>query len=273
MKSTERRKTIVIAEIGENHIGDMALARKMVVEAASAGADIVKFQSYRGTDVAPDDPEKEWFTKVQLPDEMHFELKELSRKNGVEFLSSPFTVERAIFLCEKVGLKKIKIASSEMLNFRLLDYVNQHAETVFLSTGLATIEEIRQAVKRLDKVKDCCLLHCVTQYPAPPEEINLSVITRMRQEFPGYSIGFSDHTLGILAPVVAAALGAEVIEKHFTLDKRLPGTDHVLSVDPPQLKEMVRQIRQVETLLGDPSRKPTEAEKKIIQFVRNRFPK
>ncbi|MBI1976828.1 MAG: N-acetylneuraminate synthase family protein [Candidatus Omnitrophica bacterium] len=251
----------------------MKKARQMVVEAAKAGADIVKFQSYRGMDVAPDDPEREWFAKVELSDEMHFELKELAEKNGVEFLSSPFTVERAVFLCEKVGLKKIKIASSEMLNLRLLDYVNRHAETVFLSTGLATIDEIRQAVSRLDKVKVCYLLHCVTQYPTPPEDINLSVITRMKREFPGYRVGFSDHTLGILAPVIAAALGAEVIEKHFTLDKTLPGTDHILSVDPPELKEMVRQIRQVEALLGDPLKKPTGAEKAMIQFVRTRFPK
>lgn len=273
MKPVERRETIVIAEIGENHLGEKGRARQMVIEAAKAGADIVKFQSYRGSDVADNDPEKEWFVKVELSDEMHFELKELAEKNGVEFLSSPFTVERAGFLCEKVGLKKIKIASSEMLNLGLLDYVNHHADTVFLSTGMATFEEIRQAVGHLSKVRQCYLLHCVTQYPVQPQDVNLAVITRFKKEFPEYSIGFSDHTIGIMASVIAVALGAEVIEKHFTLDKTLPGTDHVLSMDSQELREMIRQIRQVEVLLGDPDKKPIEAEKKIVQFVRARFPK
>lgn len=268
-----RPKTIVVAEIGENHIGDMDLARKMLVEAAKAGADIVKFQSYRGEDVAEGDPEKEWFTKVALPDTMHFELKRLAEQQGVEFMSSPFSLERAQFLCEELGLKKIKIASSEMLNMSLLDYVNERAETVFLSTGMATLTEIQEALGHLGKVKTCYILHCVTQYPAQPEDANLGVITTLRTVFPNHPIGYSDHTLGVQAVVTAVALGAQVIEKHFTLDKDLPGTDHLLSVTPDELNQMIRQIRQVEILLGDPVKKPTRGEREIIQFVRSRFPK
>ena len=139
-------KTIIIAEIGENHIGDMNLARKMIEGAAKAGADMVKFQSYLASEVADDDPEKDWFAKVQLSDEAHRKLKEYAQKCGIEFLSSPFSLNRAKLLCEGLGLKKIKIASSEMLNFPLLDYIDRHAETVFLSTGMATLEEIKLAL-------------------------------------------------------------------------------------------------------------------------------
>jgi sialic acid synthase SpsE len=268
-----RGKTIIIAEIGENHIGDWNLARKMVIAAAEAGAHIVKFQSYLGAEVADDDPEKEWFTKVQLPDEMHFELKALAEQHGVEFLSSCFTLSRARFLVERLGLRKIKVASSEILNFGLLDYLNGRVDTVILSTGMATLDEVREAVSHLQGVKNLYILQCTTQYPCPPEQANLAVIPTLRAAFPQHHVGFSDHTLGILAPLIAVALGAEIIEKHFTLDKSLPGTDHVLSVTPEELREMIQQIRQVEVLLGSASKEPTEAESRIVDFVRTRFPK
>jgi sialic acid synthase SpsE len=264
-------KTLVIAEIGENHIGEMERAKRMVAEAAKAGADIVKFQSYLASEVRDDDPEKEWFAKVALSDEAHYVLKEYAEQHGVEFLSSPFSLNRAKLLCEGLGLKKIKIASSEMLNFSLLDYVNRHAEEVFLSTGMATTSEIRLALHHLDRVKACYIMHCVTQYPARPEQVNLRVLTNLKAAFPDYHIGYSDHTIGILAPVIAVALGAEAIEKHFTLDKTLPGTDHVLSATPKELKEMVHQIRETEQILGRPSKEPTPEEKKIRNFVRHRF--
>lgn len=266
-------KTIIIAEIGENHIGDWDLARKMVVAAAEAGADMVKFQSYLGAEVADDDPEKEWFTKVQLPDDLHFELKALAEQHGVEFLSSCFSLGRARFLVEELGLGKIKVASSEMLNFGLLDYLNSRVDTVFLSTGMATLDEVRGAVSHLRDVKDLYILQCTTQYSCPPEQANLAVIPTLRAVFPQHHVGFSDHTIGILAPVVAVALGAEVVEKHFTLDKSLPGTDHVLSVTPDELREMVGMIREVEVLLGSPVKEPTASERSIVEFVRSRFPK
>lgn len=266
-------KVLIIAEIGENHIGDMERAMRMIAEAAKAGVDMVKFQSYLASEVADSDPEKEWFAKVQLSDEAHYELKECAEQHDVEFISSPFSFNRAKLLCEGLGLKKIKIASSEMLNFPLLDYINQHAEVVFISTGMATLDEIKLALSHLSQVKTCYIMHCVTQYPARIEDVNLSVLTTLKAAFSNYLIGYSDHTVGTLAPVIAAALGAQAIEKHFTLDKTLPGTDHVLSVTPQQLREMVQMIRETETILGRPIKEPTSKEKEIKDFVRGRFPK
>ena len=268
-----KRKTIIIAEMGENHIGDMELAKRMIAEAAAAGVDIVKFQSYLASEVADNDPEKEWFKKVQLSDEVHYELKEYAEKHGIEFLSSAFSINRAKLLCEGLGLRKIKIASSELLNLPLLDYVNERAETVFLSTGMATLEEIKEALEHLNKVKTCYIMHCVTQYPTKPEDVNLRAIVTLKTTFPEYHIGYSDHTIGIQAALTAVALGAEVIEKHFTRDKSLPGTDHILSADPNELRELVKKIEEVEILRGSYIKKPTEEEKKIKSLVRSRFPK
>jgi sialic acid synthase SpsE len=268
-----KHNTLIIAEIGENHGGDWDLARQMVVAAGDAGADAVKFQSYLGTDVAEDDPERDWFTEVQLPDDMHFELKNLAEAHSMEFLSSCFSLERARFLVEQLGSDEIKVASSEMLNFGLLDYLNERARTVYISTGLATLDEVNEAISHLQDVPDVCILQCTTQYPCPTREANLSVITTLKGAFPQRRVGYSDHTVGSLAPVAAVALGAEVVEKHFTLDKSLPGTDHVLSATPDELSEMVRMIRVVEVLLGNPIKEPTASEQSILEFVRQRFPK
>lgn len=268
-----RPPTIVIAEIGENHLGDMVMARKMIEGAAEAGADIVKFQSYRSEDVASDDPEKDWFAKVQLSDDDHRMLKEAAGRRGVEFLSSPFTVERARFLCEALGLTAIKIASSEMLNIPLLEYVNRHARTVYLSTGLATLEEVEEAVSHLSAVPRRYLLQCTTQYPTRPEDANLNVLRTLAERFSGWRIGYSDHTVGVTAAIAAVALGATVIEKHVTMDKTLPGTDHVLSATPEELRVMIRAIREVEALLGNAAKQPVSGERSIREFVRRRFPK
>lgn len=266
-------RTIVIAEIGENHLGDLERAARMVAAAAAAGADCVKFQSYRGRDVADDDPEKDWFERVELSDEAHYALREHARRHGVEFLSSPFTLERARFLLEELGLTKIKIASSEMLNYPLLDYVNARAQTVFLSTGMSTLEEVDRALARLKRVPERYVLHCVTQYPAEPGELNLRVIRTLQTVFADCRVGYSDHSLGIDACLAAAACGAQVIEKHFTLDKTLPGTDHVLSVTPDELRELVTRLRRLETMLGSPVKQPTPRELLIRESVRGRFAK
>ena len=268
-----RKRTTIIAEIGENHSGDWGLARRMVQAAAQAGADAVKFQSYRADSVSEQDPEKEWFARVQLPDELHFELLKLAKQNEVEFLSSPFTVERARFLMERLGLRSVKIASSELLNRPLLEYVNSRVQTVYLSTGMATLEEIKEAVGWLDQAPEVIVMHCVSQYPVRDEDANVKAIELLREVFPSHSIGYSDHTVGTLAAVIAVALGASVIEKHFTIDKSLPGTDHILSADPQELQEMVQRIRQVETLLGTARKQPTPRELELLDLVRGRFPK
>ena len=266
-------RTTIIAELGENHVGDWDRARRMVIAAAEAGVDIVKIQSYLGSDVADDDPEKAWFTQVQVPDAIHVELAELARRHGVEFLSSPFTVERARFLCEGLGLRSIKVASSELLNRALLDYINGYAETVYLSTGMATLEEIGHALRELPKVARVVIMHCVTQYPLKDDDANLLAIQALREAFPDRPIGYSDHTIGLVAPLAAVALGACVIEKHFTLDRSLPGTDQILSVTPEELRTLVGQIRHVERLLGSPQKQPVAAELAIRDAVRSRFPK
>lgn len=263
----------IIAEIGENHVGDWDLARRMVVEAARAGADIVKFQSYRGDDVSDEDPEKAWFKQVELPDALHLEFAQLAKEHGVEFLSAPFTIERAQWLCERMGLSAIKIASSELTNGPLLDYLNGRVDTVYLSTGMATLDEIHRALGYLGAVPQVVIMHCVTQYPLKDEDANLNAIQLLRQTFPAHPVGYSDHTVGLLAPVLAVALGASVIEKHFTLDKSLPGTDHVLSVTPQELNNLVQWIRQSERLLGIAEKRPLAAELEIRDRFRQRFPK
>lgn len=265
--------TTVIAEIGENHTGDWDLAREMIDEAADAGADIVKFQSYFGEMVAEDDPEREWFGKVELPDEIHFDLKQYAEARGVEFLSSPFNIERTKFLVEELGLSAVKVASPVMLNYEVLDYLNGCVEMVYISTGLSTLEEVRDAVSHLSNVENVCIMQCSSEYPCPSSNANLSVIETYREEFPDRTVGFSDHTLGTFPPAMSVALGATAIEKHFTLDKSLEGTDHMLSVTPAELREMIGQIEQVETLLGSATKAPTGEEADMIEFVRNRFNK
>ena len=264
---------ITIAEIGENHIGDISLAKKMIQKAAESGANIVKFQSYLGSDFKDDDPEKEWFTSVELSNEAHFELKKFADQSNIEFLSSPFSLERARFLCEELKLNKIKIASGMMMNFRVLDYINSSdIETVFLSTGMATLDEISEALKHLQNISNIFLLHCVTQYPCREEEANLKAILTLKNKF-NLPVGYSDHTLGIDACLAAVALGATIIEKHFTLDKNCQeGTDHILSATPDELKRMVETIRRIEIMLGDGVKQPSSGENKIIDFVRTRFP-
>lgn len=265
-------KVIIIAEIGENHLGDIKLAKKLIKEAADAGVDYVKFQSYKPENFRRDDPEYKWFKKVYLSDEAHFILKEFAQRYKIKFLSSPFSLERAKFLCETLRLKEIKIASGIMLNFPILDYINERTDTVFLSTGMANIKEIKTALSHLNKVKKCYILHCVTQYPCKDEEADLLAIKTLQETFPEHEIGYSDHTIGYLAPLLAVSLGATVIEKHFTFDKNTKkGTDHILSVESAELKDMVDSIGKIKLLMGRENKKPSIGERKIKNFIRNRF--
>lgn len=262
---------VVIAEVGENHCGDWGMARELIRVAARAGADYVKFQLYDANAVAADDPEREWLFRVQLPPHRWKELAACALQEGIKPLCTPWNVEKAKIV-RAVTPDAIKIASFHVTDESLLRYVNQHVGTVFLSTGMADMSEIERAVEWLRDVKHLVLLHCVSAYPLPPEHANLRVMDTLRATF-GHraTIGYSDHTIGILAPVAAVAMGAEVIEKHITLDKGLPGTDHVLSADPQELAEMVRQIRVVETLKGAPQKRLTADETKNQRFMRERF--
>lgn len=270
---------LIIAEIGENHFGRMPLAKRMIEEAAIAGADMVKFQSYRGRDFKDDDPEKEWFCQVELSDKRHFELKTFAERVGVEFLSSPFTLERARFLVETLGLKKIKIASGVMMKFDILDYLNTaHIEELFISTGMTRVSEIRESLSHLKNIQNINILHCTTQYPCKDEDANLLALRALKKEFRDYQIGYSDHTIGIDACAVAVGFGARIIEKHFTLNKNWrEGTDHVLSATPGEFKEMIerikriKRIKRIEVMIGSGIKEPTSSEKEILGFVRKRF--
>jgi len=258
----------IIAEIGENHLGNLAMAARMIELAAQAGADYCKFQSYRGADVFVGDPERDWFHRVELSDEAHRSLLVHCRRHGVRFLSSPFTCERADLLLS-LGLTTLKVASSELTNLRLLRHLNGKAERVFLSVGLATEEEIQTALAALSR-SEVTLLHCVSLYPAPPDKINLRSIPYLRERF-GCAVGFSDHTIGHHAALAACALGAQVVEKHVTLSRDLPGTDHVLSLEPAQLRQMVKEIRDLEVMLGAPGKPLSEEERAMIPLMRGRF--
>jgi N,N'-diacetyllegionaminate synthase len=265
-------RTKFIAEIGENHVGKIDIAKDLIEKAAQSGADYVKFQSYKPESLQKDDPEYEWFSKVYLSDEVHYILKIHAERNQVEFLSAPFSLERAKFLCEDLDQNKIKIASGVMMNFEILDYLNSKTiDTIFLSTGMATIAEIAEALKHINNIPNIYILHCVTQYPCKDEDANLKAILTLQKEF-NLPVGYSDHTIGIDACVAAAALGASVIEKHFTFDKEYSeGTDHILSATLVEFKEMVDKIGRIEILLGNGIKQPSESEKEIIQFVRTRF--
>ena len=264
------KKILLIAEIGENHIGKINFSKNMILQAKSAGADFVKFQSYNSDCLKKNDPEYKWFKKVSLGDRDHYYLKKFSEKNKINFFSSPFSLERAEFLCEELKLENIKIASCKMTDLNLLKYLNKNCKTVFLSTGASNLKEIKRSVKILSNV-NVKILHCVSEYPLNPKNANLLAIELLKEKFPGHEIGYSDHTIGNQACYIAMSLGATVIEKHFTLNKRLKGTDHILSATKKEFKELRDFSNNIKLFLGKKQKKPTRKENKIKSFLRNRF--
>ena len=264
------KKITLIAEIGENHIGKINYAEKMILQAKKAGADFVKFQSYNSACLKKKDPEYEWFKKVALSNSDHYRLKKFSIKKRIKFMSSPFSLERAKFLCEDLKLKSIKVASSKMTDLKLLNYLNSRCETIFLSTGASNISEIKKSLKVLSNV-DTKILHCVSEYPLNYKNANLRAIELLKEKFPGHEIGYSDHTIGNLAVITAISLGATVIEKHFTLNKSFKGTDHILSATQKELEEIRNYSHNIFLLRGKKIKTATKKENKIKNFIRNRF--
>jgi len=259
---------IIIAEAGENHLGDMEIAKKLIDLACNAGADYVKFQYYNAEDCADSDPEKDWFRKVQLDVGKLQYLYEYTCVKGIDFLCTPWDVQKAEDLFN-IGIKDMKIASFHITNYAMLKTINRKAEKVFLSTGMCSVDEIDKAVKILDDV-DLYLLHCVSEYPLPEEHVNLLVMDSLRKKY-GCKVGYSDHTIGILAPIAAVARGADVIEKHITLSKTFFGTDHILSADAAEFKVFVEYARRIVNILGTGEKTITEEERKNQDFLRNRF--
>jgi len=259
----------VIAEVGINHNGDMKLAEELVRAAAKAGADAVKLQTYTTEKrVAKDSPIFGLLKNCELSHEEQKELFGLGGELGVMVFSTPFDEEAVDFLKE-TGSLLIKVASFDVVNKRLLKKIAGTGLPVIVSRGMATMEELASALDILDSGNaKSAVLHCVSAYPVPSfADLNLSTIRDLEEKL-ARPAGFSDHTIGISAPVWAVAAGAKIIEKHFTLDTKMEGPDHAISADPTTLREMVDSVREVEAALGSPVSGPIGAEKDILQYRR-----
>jgi N,N'-diacetyllegionaminate synthase len=278
----EGQPCFIIAEAGVNHNGDLKLAKKLVDIAAEAGADAVKFQTFKTESIVTVAAEKaayqqdttgggtqyEMLKKLELGERDFRELANYTKNRGIIFLSTAFDTGSVDSLA-RLGVPAFKIPSGEINNFPLLKYIACQKKPVILSTGMSVMAEVAEAVKFLKKegAADIILLHCVTSYPAKVEDTNLKVMESMRRRF-RLPVGLSDHTAGIYVPVAAVALGACIIEKHFTIDKNMPGPDHRASLEPAELKEMVRAIKDIDKAMGDGLKRPTETEEANKQVAR-----
>jgi len=279
-------KTLIIAEAGVNHNGSLEMAMKMVDAALAAGADAVKFQTFKAEKViavnAPkagyqkettgsDESQLEMIKKLELDEMAHFRLYQYCQKKGIQFLSTPFDLE-SIDLLNRLGLEIFKIPSGEITNLPYLRKLGALNKQIILSTGMADLGEIEDALDVLTEsgtpMENITILHCNTEYPTPLEDVNLSAMLTIRNAFPGISVGYSDHTPGIEVAVAAVALGAAVLEKHFTMDRNLPGPDHKASLEPDELKAMVQAIRNIEKALGDGIKRPSPSEVKNKPIAR-----
>lgn len=271
----------VIAEVGVNHNGDVRLAHKLIDLAVAAGADAVKFQTFTPELLAAEDAPQadyqklgdrarsqvEMLTRLALDEPAHAELKSHADSVGITFLSSPFD-ERAVALLERLGVPAFKIPSGEVTNHQLLRRVAETGAPILMSTGMCTFDEIDEAVALLGPARDrLALLHCVSSYPADPRDCNLRAIELMRSRY-DVPVGWSDHTEGIAIASAAVAVGADLVEKHVTLSRDLPGPDHTASIEPTELRAMVAAIRAVEAALGESHKKPSEAERAIAAVAR-----
>jgi len=274
----------VIAEAGVNHDGDVTRALAMVDAAAAAGADMVKFQSFSANALVTTDAPKagyqaastgdggqyDMLRRLEINRDSHLALKERCDVRGIAFLSSPFDLTSLELLAD-LRLPTLKIPSGEIDNLPFLRRAAPLFPEIILSTGMATLGEIESALHTLTdsgaKLSDIIVLHCTTEYPAPLEDVNLRAMETIGRAF-GVRVGYSDHTVGIEVAVAAVALGAEIIEKHFTLDKNLPGPDHKASLDPGELADLVRAVANVSTALGSPFKAPAPSELRNRSVVR-----
>ena len=264
-------KPIVIAEIGENHYGNWTLCRALVEQVARSGATYAKFQTYKAEEFGLDHAWFDEFKKVEMPTDVHFDMQRLCGELKVGFLSSAFSLGSARFLIDGMGVDKVKLASSRVTADDLLDYVSRRADqvrTVFLSTGMATLDEVRAAVDRLHAVDKLYVLQCTSQYPTEDDSVNLRAMQTLREAFPEHGIGFSDHSRGIDAVLAAVAMGADVIEKHFTFHTDMPGDDHEGAFTPETLAEFNRRVVRLDTMLGSPVKEPVAAEKQSVANLR-----
>lgn len=276
---------IIIAEAGVNHNGDINLARRMVAEARNAGADYVKFQTavpelvissiapkaeYQKETTGNAQSQLEMCRAIHLPLCDYAGLNELCRQEGIGFMSTPFDIV-SIDTLAPLGMDYWKIPSGEITNLPYLRKIGRRGERVIMSTGMSTIQEVEDAVQVLENAgtprSNIYLLHCTTQYPTPMSDVNLRAMHAL-DALGCAGIGYSDHTQGIEVPVAAVAMGAKIIEKHFTLDRTLPGPDHRASLEPQELKAMVAAIRNIELAMGSGTKDVAEAERPNIEVAR-----
>ncbi|MHB1016848.1 MAG: N-acetylneuraminate synthase [Coriobacteriia bacterium] len=275
----------VIAEAGVNHNGSLETARQLVDAAVAAGADAVKFQTFRATDVmVPDAPKADYQVSATGSDEsqlqmvQHLALDESAHREllaycvsrGIEFLSSPFDAW-SIDLLDRLGLATIKVPSGEITNLPYLRRIGALRRRLIVSTGMSTMDEVADALDALEAsgtpLALVTLLHCTSEYPAPYDEINLRAMVALGREF-GLPYGYSDHTLGNEVALSAIALGAVVVEKHLTLDRSMPGPDHAASAEPAQIADLIRAIRHIEAALGDGVKRPMPSELSTMRVAR-----
>lgn len=304
-----KTKIFIIAEAGVNHNGSLDMALRLIDAAADAGADAVKFQTFKSEAVisrfavkaeyqakttGDDESQLEMVKKLELSADAHVALVEHCKKRSIQFLSTPFDLESVNLLVDKLKVSQLKIPSGEITNAPLILKCAQADKPVILSTGMSTLGDIEDALGVLAfgyigtaappscaafseaylslagqaaLKKNVTLLHCTTEYPAPIAEVNLRVMQTMSHAF-GLPVGYSDHTEGVTIPVAAVSLGATVIEKHFTLDRTLPGPDHKASLEPQELAQMVKAIRQTECALGTGAKLPSPSERKNMAIAR-----
>lgn len=275
-------RTLIIAEAGVNHNGSLETARALVRAAKECGADVVKFQTihveglvskharmadYQRKNLGTDGSQRDMLRKLALKKEDFYTLADYCREVGITFLSTPFDID-SIRLLEPLQ-DMWKIPSGEITNYPYLVETARTGKPVILSTGMSTLKEVEDAAEVLKShgAGRITLLHCTTEYPAPVEEVNLRAMIAMGEKL-RCRVGYSDHTTGIEIPVAAVAMGACVIEKHFTMDRNMPGPDHKASLEPEELKAMIRAIRNVEKALGDGIKVPAESEKKNMEVAR-----
>lgn len=277
------KKTFIIAEVGVNHNGDIDIAKKLIDVAVEAKADAVKFQTFRTEKLVKKDAKKaeyqkartqieesqfDMLKKLELDEQTHKILIEYCKQKNIMFLSTAFDLE-SIDLLNNLNIEIFKIPSGEITNYPYLKKIGSLRKKVILSTGMSTINEIRDAINVLQEngTKDISVLHCNTEYPTPMEDVNLNAMNTIKNEL-NIEVGYSDHTLGIEVPIAAVAMGATIIEKHFTLDKNMEGPDHKASLDSDELKSMVEGIRNIELALGSSNKKVSKTEMKNLNIVR-----
>lgn len=268
-------QVIIIAEAGVNHNGDLELAKQLVKVAKESGADIVKFQTakleslvsrlapmaeYQKENTGRTESQMDMLSRLLLPYEDFVVLSHYCDKLGIQFLSTPFDIDSVEFL-SSIGCKLWKVPSGEITNLPYLERIGRQHQPVILSTGMSTLDEIQEALNVLwdSGAGKITLLHCTTEYPAPFESVNLNAMLNLKKKF-GLDVGYSDHTMGIDVPIAATALGASIIEKHFTLSRKMEGPDQKASLEPQELKSMVSAIRRIEMAMGDGEKKPMPSE-------------